>query len=65
MFKDDEEDDTTTKFDLDKIDATEFFTGAFMALCLLFNKLTNQEKNYLEMTYIFNQLIVQHMQEKG
>ena len=52
-------------FDLNEIDGTEFFTALFLAMGLLFNRLTEQETNALEFSHLCNKLIVQHMLEQA
>lgn len=48
-------------FDLNTIDATEFITSMVAGCNLVFQKLTQVEKNNLEFTYLLNQLVVQSM----
>lgn len=50
-------------YDLDKIDATEFFTGMVIGCCHVFNKFTGDDKNLIEFTHLCNQLIVQYLFE--
>ena len=40
---------------------TEFFTAINMAACNMFNKVTDDNKTFLEFSYIVNQLTVQHI----
>lgn len=62
LFKDEDDGGNSHyRYDLDKIDATKFFTGMVMACAYVFNKLTDDDKNFLEFTHLCNQLIVQHM----
>lgn len=43
---------------------TEFFTAALIAISNLQNMITGNKKNYLEFSYLVNQLIVQHIIEQ-
>lgn len=43
---------------------TEFFTAAIIAISNLQNRITGNKKNYLEFSYLVNQLIVQHIIEQ-
>lgn len=43
---------------------TEFFTAALIAISNLQNRITGNKKNYLEFSYLVNQLIVQHIIEQ-
>jgi hypothetical protein len=52
------------KFDLEKIDATELFTALVKANGILFNRLTDDNKSFLDFTYLCNSLIVQAMKNK-
>ncbi|TJZ71418.1 hypothetical protein FA037_05730 [Bacillus amyloliquefaciens] len=56
MFNEDSEHYFT---ELEDVDLTEFFTAANMALLLLFNELTGDQKNALEFTHILNGLAAQ------
>ncbi|MFB7817405.1 hypothetical protein ACFC0X_24950 [Paenibacillus chitinolyticus] len=62
LFNDNNEDYT---FDINRIDATQFFIGMTKANALIYNKLTGDDKSALEFTYLTNQLIVQDLLEKG
>lgn len=53
------------QLDWNKIDLTQFFTAYITAGSLIFNEVTNGDKNSLEFTHLANQLIVQDMLEKG
>lgn len=62
LFRDEENDGNPNfHYDLDKIDATEFFTGVVLGCNLLYNQLTNDNKNILEFSYLVNHLAVQHL----
>lgn len=62
LFKDEEDGGNPNyHYDLAKIDGTEFFTGLIMGCNAVYQRLTGDEKNNLEFTYLMNQLIVQHM----
>ena len=61
LFRDDGEVSPSYHFDLDAVDATAFFTGAIMGLNCMFQRLTGQDKNHLDFTYLCNQLIVQDL----
>jgi hypothetical protein len=64
LFRDEEENGNMLyHYDLDKIDATDFFTGMIIGCNIVFGQLTEQDKNNLEFTYLCNQLIVQQMLE--
>jgi len=65
LFRDDEDGNPHYHYDMEEIDATKFFTGMVMGCAYVFNKLTGEEKNFLEFTHICNQLIVQHMLQEG
>lgn len=56
MFNEDSEHYFT---ELEDVDLTEFFTAANMALLLLFNELTGDQKNALEFTHVLNGLAAQ------
>lgn len=56
-----EKDNENHQFDLNKIDATQFFIGLIKGCGMFYNKLTNDDKNFLEFTYLCNQLIVQDL----
>lgn len=43
---------------------TEFFTATIIAISNLHNRITGDKKNYLEFSYLVNQLIVQHIIEQ-
>lgn len=43
---------------------TEFMTAINMAACNMYNKITGDNKTFLEFSYIVNQLIVQHIIEQ-
>ncbi|KJR67813.1 hypothetical protein [Bacillus velezensis] len=45
--------------ELENVDLTEFFTAANMALLLLFNEFTGDQKNALEFTHVLNGLAAQ------
>ncbi|MCY9008349.1 hypothetical protein MOE50_04950 [Bacillus inaquosorum] len=45
--------------ELEDVDLTEFFTAANMALLLLFNEFTGDQKNALEFTHVLNGLAAQ------
>ncbi|PRS16591.1 hypothetical protein C6W27_09340 [Bacillus paralicheniformis] len=45
--------------DLKDADLTEFFTAANMALTMLFNEFTDDDKNAIEFTHVLNGLAVQ------
>jgi hypothetical protein len=64
IFKN-EEDINITHYDLDTINATEFFTGAITGLGILYNQLTGDDKNSLQFTHLANQLIVQDLLRKA
>jgi hypothetical protein len=63
LFMDEEERAPMPTLKIEEIDATKFFTGAIIACNLVFNQLTGQNKNYLELSHIANQLIVQEIME--
>ncbi|OKP91397.1 hypothetical protein [Paenibacillus sp. P32E] len=53
-------------YDIDKMDATDFFTAYIKAGNVIFNQLTSVKKNNLEFTHLANQLIVQDLlKDKG
>jgi len=65
LFKDEEDGGNSVyHFKLDEIDATKFFTGMVVGCCYVFNKLTGDNKSYLEFTHICNHLIVQELIKK-
>ncbi|MED4828179.1 hypothetical protein [Bacillus atrophaeus] len=45
--------------ELEDVDLTEFFTAANMALLMLFNEFTGEQKNALEFTHVLNRLAAQ------
>jgi hypothetical protein len=65
LFQDEEERTPCAQLDLENIDATMFFTDAIKALALLYNKLTNDDKDYLEFTYLANHLIFHYAVEEA
>ncbi|HZG81226.1 MAG TPA: hypothetical protein VEZ13_10705 [Brevibacillus sp.] len=52
------------QFTLDEVDATEFFIGLVKGCGMVYNKLTGDQKNFLQFTHLCNQLIVQDMLAK-
>ncbi|MED3832967.1 hypothetical protein [Peribacillus frigoritolerans] len=46
---------------LDEIDATTLFTALLGASNYVFNDLTDDNKNLIEMTHVLNSLAVQHI----
>lgn len=52
------------RYDLDEINATEFFIGIIKATGMLYTELTEDDKSFLEFTYLANQLIVQDLLDK-
>jgi predicted GNAT superfamily acetyltransferase len=46
------------------IDLTDFFTAYVKAGGYIYNRITGDDKNYLEFTHVANQLIVQDLMEK-
>lgn len=66
LFRDEEDDGNYHfHFELEDVDATKFFTGMIIGCNLVFNKLTQEQKNNLEFTHICNQLVVQDMLSKN
>lgn len=63
-FQDEEENDLPLHLDIDKLDATAYFTACAYALCLHFNSLTDNNKNAFEFTQTLTQLVVQNMMEE-
>lgn len=50
-------------FNPHEIDATVFITSMVMGCNIVFGKLTQDDRNNLEFTYLLNQLVVQDMLE--
>jgi len=64
LFKDEEDGGNPIyHYKLDEIDATKFFTGMVKGCGYVYNRLTGDNKNFLEFTYLCNQLIVQDILE--
>lgn len=51
--------------ELDEIDATQFFTAILSATTYVFNELTGEDKNLIEMTHVLNSLAVQSVVTKA
>lgn len=49
------------RYEWDKLNLTEFFTAYVKAGTYIFNKVTGEDKNYIEFTHLANQLIFQDM----
>lgn len=65
LFKDEDDGGNPNyHYDLNKIDATKFFTAMIMACGYIYNRLTQDDKTFLDFTYLANQLIVQNLLEK-
>lgn len=54
-------DNENSLYDLDKIDATKFFTGMVQACAVVYSRLTGDYKTFLEFTHLANALIVQEL----
>lgn len=52
------------RWDINKIDATAWFTGLVKASAYIYNKLTDDDKNLIEWTHLSHNLVIQHMMEK-
>lgn len=52
------------KWEVTKINPTAWFTGLVMASGMLYNKLTDEDKNYIEYTHLCQTLLIQNMMEK-
>jgi hypothetical protein len=64
LFKDEEDGGNMIyHYDLEKINATDFFTGMIKGCNIVFAQLTDQQKNNLEFTHLCNHLIVQDLLE--
>ena len=50
---------------LDEIDATTLFTALLGASTYVFNDLTDDNKNLIEITHVLNSLAVQHIVKKS
>jgi hypothetical protein len=59
-----DEESEMKRYDLPKLDLTQFFTAYVQAGTYIYNKLTEEDKNSLEFTHLANQLVVQDMLEK-
>jgi len=60
LFRDEEDGGNPNfHYELNKIDATAFITSMVMGCNIVFEKLTNIEKNNLEFTHLLNQLVFQ------
>ncbi len=57
--------DCENYIDIEDENLTEFFTALVMASCQLMNGITGENKNYLQHTYILNNLIVQYLIDHG
>jgi hypothetical protein len=57
-------DNEDRKWDLNNIDATAWFTGLAKACALVFNELTDDDKNAIEWTHIAQNLLIQSMMQK-
>ena len=57
--------DSENCIELNEGNLIDFFTALTMGCSVLFNKLTGDNKSYLEYTYIVNQLIVQYIMDKS
>lgn len=57
-------DNEDQKWEVEDIDATAWFTGLVMASGMLFNKLTDEDKNFIEFTHLSQNLLIQNMVEK-
>jgi hypothetical protein len=53
------------RYDLDKIDATAFFTGYIIAFSTHFNTLTGNSGDLIDSVNIANRLAFQYLQENG
>lgn len=58
-------DEEDKRWDLNKINATEWFTGLVKAGALIFNKFTDNDDNAIEWTHTQQKLIIQDMMENG
>lgn len=57
-------DEYENKWDLNKIDATAWFTGLVKASGMVFNKVTNNEQSFIEYTHTCQNLLIQNMMER-
>ncbi len=65
LFRDQEEDGHPIyHFELDNIDATEFFTSMVTACGLIYNRLTDEDMDILDYTHLANKLAVQKLLEE-
>lgn len=60
-----DEDSSNHKYDLDEIDATEFFTGLAMAFGILYNQLAGADEDFIGGTHLANRLAFQYLMENG
>ncbi len=52
-------------YDIEKLDATAFFTGYVLALGVLFSTLANEEIDVVEVIHKANQLVIQYLLAKA
>ncbi len=53
------------KWDIDEIDATAWFTGLVKASTVIYNHLTDDNKNFFEWTQLSQSLILQSMMKEA
>lgn len=66
LFRDEEHGGSKNyNYKINEVDATVFFTSMVSGCNLVFNKMTNVEKDNLQFTYLLNQLVVQDALERA
>lgn len=66
LFRDEEDGGNVLHhIDIEKVNGTEFITGMIKGCNVVFQQLTQDQKNNLEFTYLCNQLIVQDLIDRN